>query len=308
MSNSKEMNPKNFIFLIFILGSLFFSGCLKEEGSVFITSTDVMYSQEGDGTILTVTPYIRNDMSTDTGILSVKVNIKEPSTNLIVASKDSNIGYIKSKNSASNSLSLKVTDPGEYAIEVLVFEGSKLMTQSYTQVTVKAKPEQGQPSDIKLTDMTLLITKINDASTAVVEISPGIYNQGGDSKPLTIEVTAQTDPYYTIVQSDSINVVKSTNRVRSKVTFISMPRNKEYSISVKVLENGREVALAKVPDKIKLNTIKYNEIMNYVFVEEGKPAAAAATATPKEPGFQGIAALMGILLVYGILNRNRKVE
>jgi hypothetical protein len=306
MSNSKEMNPKNFIFLIFILGSLFFSGCLKEEGSVFITSTDVMYSQEGDGTILTVTPYIRNDMSTDTGILSVKVNIKEPSTNLIVASKDSNIGYIKSKNSASNSLSLKVTDPGEYAIEVLVFEGSKLMTQSYTQVTVKAKPEQGQPSDIKLTDMTLLITKINDASTAVVEISPGIYNQGGDSKPLTIEVTAQTDPYYTIVQSDSINVVKSTNRVRSKVTFISMPRNKEYTFSVKVLENGREVALAKVPDKIKLNTIKYNEIMNYVFVEEGKPAAAAAT--PKEPGFQGIAALMGILVVYRIINRNRKVE
>jgi hypothetical protein len=300
------MNPKNIIFLIFILGSLFFSGCLKEEGSVIISSIDV-YSQEGDGTILTVTPYVRNDMSADTGTLSVKVNIKEPSTNLIVATKDSDIGYIKSKNSASNSLSLKVNDPGAYSVEVQVFEGSKLMAQSYTQVTVKAKPEQGQPSDIKLTDMNLLITKINDASTAVVEISPGIYNQGGDSKPLTIEVTAQTDPYNIIVQSDSINVVKSTNRVRGKVTFISMLRNKEYSISVKVLENGKEVALAKVPEKIKLNTIKYNEIMNYVFVEEGKPVAKPA-ATPKEPGFQGIAALIGLLVVYCLMNRNRKVE
>jgi hypothetical protein len=156
--------------------------------------------------------------------------------------------------------------------------------------------------------MNLVITKLlNDASMAVVEVSPGLYNQGGDSKPLTIEVTAQVDPYNTYVQSDSINVVKSTNRVRGKVTF-TIPRNKEYSISVKVLENGREVALAKVPDKIKLNTIKYNEIMNYVFVEEGKPVAAGATATPKEPGFQGIAALMGILFVYRIINRNRKVE
>lgn len=299
------MNPKNIIFLIFILGSLFFSGCLKEEGSVFITSTDVMYSQDGDGTTLTVTPYIRNEMSADTGILSVKVNIKEPSTNLIVASKDSNIGYIKSKNSASSSLSLKVTDPGEYAVEVQVYEGSKLMAQSYTPVTVKAKPEQGQPSDILLTDMNLVITKLlNDASMAVVDISPGLYNQGGDSKPLTLEVTAQIDPYNTYVQSDSINVVKSTNRVRGKVTF-TIPRNKEYSISVKVLENGREVAKAQVPAKIKLNTIKYNEIMNYVFVEEGKPVAAS---TPKEPGFQGIAALMGLLFVYGIISRKRKVE
>jgi hypothetical protein len=301
------MNPKNIIFLIFILGSLFFSGCLKEDGSVTIASTDVMYSQEEDGTRLTVTPYIRNDMSSDTGILSVKVNIKEPSTNLIVASKDSEIGYIKSKNSASNSVSLKVIDPGEYAVEVLVFEGSKLMAQTYMQVTVKAKPALGQASDIKLTDMNLVITKLlNDASMAVVDISPGIYNQGGDSKPLTLEVTAQIDPYNTYIQSDSINVVKSTNRVRGKVTF-TIPRNKEYSISVKVLENGREVALAKVPEKIKLNTIKYNEIMNYVFVEEGKPVAKPA-ATPKEPGFQGIAALMGMLLVYGIIKSIRKVE
>lgn len=306
------MNPRNFIFLIFILGSLFFSGCLKEEGSVIITSTDIMYSQEDDGTKLTIIPYIRNDMGVDTGILSVKVNIKEPSTNLIIAAKNSDMGYIKSKNSASNSVSLKITDPGEYAVEVQVFEGSKLLAQSYTPVTVKAKPAQGQPSDIKLSDMNLVITKLlNDASMAVVEISPGLLNQGGDSKPLTLEVTAQIDPYNTYIQSDSINIVKSANQARGKVTF-TIPRNKEYTISVKVLENGREVALAKVPEKIKLNTIKYNEIINIVLVEEGKPeamatAAKSAAASQKEPGFQGVAVLIGMLLVYGIM-KIRKVE
>lgn len=300
------MNHRHFLFLFFVIIGIFLSGCLKEDGSVTIASTDVMYSQEGEGTRLTVTPYIRNDMSADTGILSVKINIKEPSTNLIVASKDSNIGYIKSKKSASNTLSLKVTDPGDYSIEVQVFEGSKLMALSYTPVTVKARSTQGQPSDIKLTDMNLLVTKLlNDASMAVVEVSPGLYNQGGESKPLTLEVTAQIDPYNTYIQSDSINVVKSTNMVRGKVTF-TIPRNKEYSISVKVIENGREVSIARVPDKIKLYTIKYNENVNYVFVQEGKPVETAskpASATPKESGFQGIVAVLGILLVYVIINR-----
>jgi hypothetical protein len=77
-------------------------------------------------------------------------------------------------------------------------------------VTVKAKPAPGEPSDIKLIDMTIVITKLlNDASMAVVEVSPGLYNQGGDSNPLTLEVTAQIDPYNTYVQSESINILKS---------------------------------------------------------------------------------------------------
>ncbi|MFZ3385035.1 MAG: hypothetical protein WA144_14030 [Candidatus Methanoperedens sp.] len=291
------------VFLFFILIAVALSGCLKEYGNVYITSTDVMYSQDEDGTKLTVTPYIRNDQDTDTGSLTVKIKIKEPSTNLIVSQKDSDIGYIKSKSSSSNSVALKVPDPGEYAVEVQVFEGGKLLTEYVAPVTVKAKPAPGAPSDIKLIDLNIVITKLlNDASMAVVDVSPGLYNQGGDSNPLTLEVTAQIDPYNTYVQSDTLNIMKSEGRSRGKVTF-TIPRNKEYSFSVKVLENGRTVAQAKLVDKIKLNTLKYNEPITNMLVEEGKPKPVQ---TPAEPGFLTASALIGILLVYQIIIRRRR--
>ncbi|VVB86600.1 Uncharacterised protein [uncultured archaeon] len=295
------MKHTKFLFLIFILSSLIFSGCLKEYDNVVITSVDVMSSPQADGTKLTITPYVQNNQDTDTGILTLQVKIREPSTNLIVVEKDSDIGYIKSKSSYSSSASLTVSNPGEYGIEVQVLEGAKILAQYTTPVTVRATPGPGQPADIKLTDMNLVITKfVNDASSAVVEISPGIYNQGGDSQPLTVEVTARVDPYTAYTQSDELGVVKSTNRVRGKVSFV-LPRNKEYSFSVNVIESGKTVVRGNVNEKVKLNNIKFNMPMTYVIIEEGKPIA-----TPKEPGFELAIALMGILLVYSLRTRNKR--
>jgi hypothetical protein len=294
------MKSTRFLFFIFILGSLIFSGCLKEYDNVVITSVDVMSSPQADGTKLTITPYVQNNQDADTGILTLQVKVREPSTNLIVAEKNSDIGYIKSKSSYSNSVSLTVSNPGEYGIDVQVLEGAKILAQYYTPVDVKATPGQGQPADIKLTDMNLVITKfVNDATSAVVEISPGIYNQGGDSQPLTVEVTAQVDPYTTYTQSDELGVIKSTNRVRGKVSFV-LPRNKEYSFSVNVIENGKTLVRGNVNEKVKLNNIKFNTPVTYVIIEEGKPIA-----TPKEPGFELAIALIGILLVYSIRMRNK---
>lgn len=295
------MNSTKFLFLIFILGSLIFSGCLREYGNVEVASVDVMSSQQDDGIKLTVTPYIRNNLDTDTGILSVRAKVRDPSTNLIVAEKDSDIGYIKSKSQASASLSLKIPNPGDYKVEVQVLEGGKSLAQSFTPVKVRATPGPGQPAEIKLTDMTLVITKfVNDASSAVVEVSPGVYNQGGDSKPLTVEVTARVDPYTAYTQTDELSVVKSTERVRGKVSFV-LPRNREYSFSVNVIESGKTLVSGKVSEKIKLNEIKFNTLVTYVIIEEGKPVA---TATPKEPGFGLAVGLAGILLVYCLRNRN----
>lgn len=294
------MKSTRFLFLIFILGSLIFSGCLREYDNVVITSVDVMSSPQADGTKLTITPYVQNNQNTDTGILTLQVKIREPSTNLIVAEKNSDIGYIKSKSSYSNSVSLTVPNPGEYGIEVQVIEGAKILAQYYTPVNVRATPGQGQPADIKLTDMNLVITKfVNDATSAVVEISPGIYNQGGDSQPLTVEVTARVDPYTAYTQSDELGVIKSTNRVRGKVSFV-LPRNKEYSFSVNVVESGKTIVTGNVNEKVKLNNIKFNTPMTYVIIEEGKPIA-----TPQEPGFGLAIALIGILLVYSIRMRNK---
>lgn len=287
------------LFFIFILGGIILSGCIQEYDEVVITSVDVMSSQQDDGTKLTVTPYVQNNLNTDTGTLTLRIKIKEPSTNLIVAEKDSDIGYIKSKSSAYNSISMTVADPGEYMVEVQVFEGGKLLAQNYAPVTVKQKPGPGQPSDIKLMDMNLVVTKIySDGSGALVDVSPGIYNQGGDSGPLTIEVTARADQYTQYTRSDDFGIVKGSESRRSKVTF-DIPRNREYSFIVSVIEGGKTVISSKVNEKIKLNELKYNMPVTYVLVEEGKPVAAATTKKT-EPGFEAAIALAGILMIYTI--------
>ena len=291
------------LFFIFILGGIILSGCIREYDEVVITSVDVMSSPQDDGTKLTVTPYVQNNLNADTGTLTLRIKIKEPSTNLIVAEMDSDLGYIKSKSSAYNSISMTVADPGEYMVEVQVFEGGKLLAQNYAPVTVKQKPGPGQPSDIKLMDMNLVVTKIySDGSGALVDVSPGIYNQGGDSGPLTIEVTARVDQYTQYIRSDDIGIVKGSESRRGKATF-DIPRNREYSFTVSVVESGKTVTSAKVNEKIKLNELKYNIPVTYVLVEEGKPVA---TATPKrEPGFEVAIALSGIMMIY-IFSRKRK--
>ncbi len=291
------------LFSILILISIILSGCIREYNNVVITSVDVMSSQMEDGTKLTVTPYVQNNLNTDTGVLTLRIKIKEPSTNLIVAEKDSDIGYIKSKSSVYNSASLTVTDPGEYGIEVQVFESGKLVAQNYVPVTVKPKPGPGQPSDIKLMDMNLVVTKIySDGSGAMVDVSPGIYNQGGDSRPVTVEVTARIDPYIAYTRSDDIGIVKGSESRRAKVTF-DIPRNREYSFTVSVVESGKSIMSANVNEKIRLNEVKYNTPVTYLLVEEGKPVA---TTVKKEPGFEAAIALAGIFLIYSLIGRMRK--
>ena len=294
---------KRYLILCFIFSILFFSGCLREYGGVYISNIDVGSAPQDGGTKLTITPYIQNDQDKDTGVLSVMIKIKEPSTNLIKAEKSADIGYIKTRSAAANSVSLTVAEPGEYIVEVQLLEGAKILTQSQTGVTVKPRPGEGQPSDIKLTDMNLVVTKIyNDASGVMLDVSPGIFNQGGDSKSLTMEVSARVDQYTEYTKSDELGIVKGGSSVRGKVSF-DIPRNKEYTFSVKVIEVGKISASSLVNEKIKLNEIKYNVPMTYILVEEGKPKPAA---TPKEPGFQVAAWLSGMIVVYCILRFKRK--
>lgn len=296
-----------FFFFVLIISIVILSGCIREYDEVVITSIDVMSSLQEDGTKLTITPYIQNNLNADTGVLTLKVKIKEPSTNLIVAEKDSDIGYIKSKSSAHSSASLTVSDAGEYMVEVQIFEGGRLLSQNYASVTVKEKPGPGQPSDIKLIDMNLVVTKIySDGSAAIVDVSPGVYNQGGDSMPLTIEITARIDQYTAYTRSDQIGTVKGSDSMRSKVTF-DLPRNREYSFSLRAVESGRTAASAKVNEKIKLNELKYNVPVTYSLVEEGKPVAVNATLAPtkKEPGFETAIALACALMIYTLIRKRK---
>ncbi len=308
---------KRSLILLFIGISLIvtsFSGCIETPGDlyreydeIFIQDIDVMSTPQGEGSLLTVTPYIRNDDSDDSSMLSVKINVIDQSTQLIVAGKDLDMGYVKAESMAYNSASLQVPEPGEYMIEVQLFEDDRLLDARNTFVTVKEKPSADQPASIKLTDMNLMITKfVSTDQEAVVDISPGIYNEGGDSKSLNMVVTARVDPYKTYTESDELGILKGSSRVRGNVRFI-LPRNAEYTFTVVVEENGQEVVTSETPEPIKLDEIyRIDVTKTYPLVEEGTPVPEEeATEMPADetPGFQSLMTLTAVLLVYGIINR-----
>ncbi|WP_445475289.1 DUF7490 domain-containing protein [Methanococcoides methylutens] len=292
-----------------------FSGCVetprdifREYDAAFIQDIDVMSTPQEEGSLLTITPYIRNDQSSDSSMLSVKVKIIDQSTQLIVAEKDLDMGYVKAESMAYNSAALKISEPGEYAIEVQLFEDDRLLDARNTFVTVKEKPSADQPANIKLTDMNLVITKfVSSDQEAVVDISPGIYNEGGDSKFLNMVVTARVDPYKAYTESDELGIIKGSSRVRGNVRFV-LPRNDEYTFTVVVEENGREIVMSETPEPIKLDEIyRIDVTKTYPLVEEGTPVIEdEAVEEPTEdatPGFQILMTLTAVLLVAGIVNR-----
>jgi hypothetical protein len=289
--------------LIFLIpGILVFSGCLQEYSNISITNVDVMSTRQDEGTLLTVTSYIQNNQETDSALLTIKVKVRDPASNLIVAEKDSDIGYIKARSSYQDSSTLTISTSGEFAVEVQLFERGKLVSQYFAPVKIRATPGPGQPSDIKLTDIVLTVTKIyTDGNAALVEVSPGILNQGGDSKPLIIEVTARVDQYTAYTKTDEMGTLTGGNSVRSKVSF-DLPRNKIYSFSVSVMESGKKAVSGKVNERIELNKIKYNAPLTYVLVEEGKPIAEK----PATAGFESLIALVGLLFVYLFVRKVNK--
>ncbi|NYT19571.1 MAG: hypothetical protein GKC08_04690 [Methanosarcinales archaeon] len=292
-----------------------FSGCVETPGDlyreyeeVFIQDISVMSTPQEEGSLLTVTPYIRNDQSSDSSMLSVKVKVIDQSTQLIVAEKDLDMGYVKAESMAYNSAALKVSESGEYVIEVQLFEDDRLLDARNTFVTVKEKPPADQPANIKLTDMNLVITKfVSSDQEAVVDISPGIYNEGGDSRSLNMIVTARVDPYKAYTESDELGIIKGSSRVRGNVRFV-LPRNDEYTFTVVLEENGREIVTSETPEPIKLDEIyRIDVTKTYPLVEEGTPVvedeAAEEPTEDATPGFQILMTLTAVLLVVGIINK-----
>ncbi|WP_156164105.1 hypothetical protein [Methanosarcina sp. 2.H.T.1A.15] len=295
-------------FLISISLVLSSSGCFENPGGVFreyeeifIQDVDVMSTPQGEGALLTVTPYIRNDQNTDSSMLSVKVKIIDQETRLIVAEKDLDMGYIKARSLAYNSVSLGVADPGDYEVEVQLFKEGQLLDSGGSFVTIKAETFADQPADILLTDMNLVITQFTDRDAkAVVDISPGVYNQGGDSKALTMVITARTDPYTAYTESDELGIVKGSSRLRGHVRFVLLRRD-EYTFSVTVEENGREIVTSEVLEPIKMDQIERQVTKNYPLMEEDMPVEAPEKEDT--PGFGGAIVFAALLLTACIMHR-----
>lgn len=290
------MKEIKILFFIFILAGITFSGCLKEQGGIYISDVDVM-SREQEGKIqLTIIPYIQNTKNTDSNILSLRVKVRDITTQLIAAEKDIDLGYVKSKSQISESVTLSVDSGGEYEVEVILLEDGMDLIHYNTLVTLKSTPGPVQPSDIKLTDMNIVIMQYTDRmSNAVVDVSPGILNQGGDSEPLTMQVTARKDQYSTYIEEDELGIVRSSDSVRGNVRMI-LPKNNGYTFYVHVIENGNTVVSGEVKQTVELEELRINSPVTYILVEEGKPPK-------KVHGFGIMIAVFCMCLGYGLIRR-----
>lgn len=296
------------------------SGCSERSGDifreydeVFIQNVDVMSTPQGQGTLLTTTPYIRNDQNTDSSMLSIKVKIIDQETQLIVAERDMDMGYVKAQSLAYNSLSLEVINPGNYEVETQLFEEGQLLDSWSRSVTIKANSSADQPADILLTNMNLVITQFTDRDTkVVVDISPGVYNQGGDSKALTMVVTAKPDAYTAYTESDELGIVKGSSQLRGHVRFV-LPRRAEYTFSVTVEENGREIITSEVTETVKMDKIERSVTKNYPLVEEGTPVESpieegTSSSEDPTPGFEGLVMCVVLLLAAVIIMKKGGLE
>jgi hypothetical protein len=293
------MRKKYLIYCIFIGSLLILSGCLQENNKIYLSDVDVMSGSKDDEIELKVISYIRNDQNTESEALSIEVKAIYLSSNLVVTIEDVDIGYIKKNSQIHNTVSLIIPNTGKYEIEVLLLENGMVLDEYHTNVEVQEKLNAGQPADIVLTDMTLDVKQYVDrASNVVVDISPGIYNQGGDSEPLTMEVTASVDPYKHYIESDDLGIVKGSNHIRGNVRMI-LPKNSKYSFTVVVKENGNTVYTGIVDEEIELKQIKINTPLVYKIIKEGTPPVE------EEPGFHGLIALISILLIYIIIRRTK---
>lgn len=296
------------VLLILILSS----GCsggskdvFREYNEVFIQSIDVMSTPQGENTLLTVTPYIRNDQDTDSSMLSVKVKVIDEKTHLIVAEKDVDMGYVKAQSLAYNTVPLGTIKPGDYEVQVQLFQEGQLLNSWSEFVTVKAEISVDKPADILLTDMNLVITQFTDRDAkAVVDVSPGVYNQGGDSKALKMVVTAKTDEYTSYTESDDLGIVKGSSQLRGHVRFV-FPRRAGYTFSVTIEENGQEIITSETTEPVKMDKIERNVVKNYPLVEEGTPVELPEEENSSEgstPGFEGLMCVV-LLLAAGVINR-----
>lgn len=291
-----------FFFLLSVILCLFPSGCVEREKmtELYISNVDVMSVPQDGGSKLTVTVYVSNQQNKDTGTLSIKVKARDPQTNLVVAEQTKDIGYLKANSQATNSVSFTVPESGQQAIEVELFEDTVVINEYATNVEINPLQDANVPSSVVLTDMIIEMQQVtNYGKDAVVDISPGMYNPGSDSGTITIEVSAAVDPYTVFTGTDNIGSIKAGERMRGN-TRMTLPLDKVYTFSVKLVENGEIIADADAPNSVTLKDMKLKQPATYDLIEAAAPPVEEETGTP---GFNALYAIIAVAFAVFLTGR-----
>ncbi len=306
------MKSLTFLFFFAVLLFSISSGCInddlqEESPQPLISSVDVMTLSSDEDFELKVTVYVQNPQEADTGSLSLKVKTRNPETNLIGAENVAEIGYLKAGTHTYKSMTFTVPKGGEQVIEAELFEND-ILTDSYsTPVQLVAEKKDEEPS-IMLTDLVIETKQVtNYGKDIIVDVSPGILNQGEELSKLTLVITAISDPYTRYTGSTIISNVEANRRTRGSLRM-TVPADDEYQFEIAVQSEGDVLTSARSSDFIKLHDLKTDTPVTYLLIEEGAPVEEPVDETAEEepaPGFTLIIAGLAAILAFGIFKRKK---
>ncbi|WP_406657249.1 hypothetical protein V7O62_01470 [Methanolobus sp. ZRKC2] len=289
------------------------SGCinenLREEGpQPSISNVDVMSVPVDEGFELKVTVYVQNLKDSDTDSLSLKVKTKNPSTNLITAEHVENIGYLKSQTHSYKSMTFAVPESGAQVIETELFENEIIKDSHSTQVDLVEEITTPVPN-VLLTDLVIETKKAtNYGKDIIVDISPGILNQGEEVDKMILVITAISGPYTRYTGSTILSNVESGQRTRGSLQM-TVPADEEYQFKIEVEANGNVLTSAQSGALIKLHDLKIDTPETYALIESGTPIEEPTEDSEEEqpaPGFGFVVTLVSTILALGFFKRKNK--
>ena len=313
------------VLLIILIGALLSTVLYfkAETGRLDISQIDASVAFVQGGTELLVKPQLENTKKSDSGSISLGIEVEELRSNQILGQGNTSLGYVKAKSTQTANVYIPMEGEvsGPYRIKITLFEdGERLLSRSANINIPEPKPVLvHEESDLKFIDMGVIVTKISNES-ALIKLWPGVKNDGGTSGVITVNLKlTDVDNDHSVDQyGDNLGIIVGGGTEIGKVSFTAKD-NRSYHVSIEVFEEGRVAIKGNVVHPLDLNATEKGKLLNLQILQEGIPPVTFPTPAPGTevgvyyekptaedagtPGFEIIASITGLIAVAYILRR-----
>ncbi|MCL7475406.1 MAG: PGF-CTERM sorting domain-containing protein [Methanosarcinales archaeon] len=321
---------KTMLVMGLVLASVLAGGCLREYDTTSLHINEVDISAEvidDDIVQLDIISYVSNSGKTS-GEVEIQAKAYNLATSLLMADEKILMGRIGKDKTLNGTVELHVPITGNYRIEVTMYEDGGLVTSGKATISgLESLLSSPKHSYINIRDVDVAMTARGDTTTTL-EVTTFLDNYGrSDSAPLTALVKLRDAKTNLIGQSGNIDVgVIKADTTLVKDIELEVPKDRDYRVEIMIFENDRiiteyGVSFFMAPDSQgdedvvkKTRSVSTTETITTEFImptstplpyDVYSTRDIGAPMPTKEPGFQVIWAITGLLAVV-LLMRKRK--
>ena len=320
----QEKSKTGFLFLILILTGVVLSVLIyfgSNTGTLDINEIDASVTFVQNGTELLVRPQLENSKKSDSGSINLNIKVKSPGSGQILGQGNASIGYVKANNIQTANVFIPMSGEviGLHNIEISLFEGGEFLLSRSANINIpdpSPKPIK-ENSDLKFIDMGVIVTKSSN-DTALISLTPGIKNEGGNSDVVTLNLrlTDSENDRQVYQQGDNIGIIRDGESKISRIG-ITVIDNRSYDFFIEVFEGGQDSISGNAVQKLDLNETTKGKLLKFQFHQVGVPPVTAPIdgddvdvhyerpTYEEEPGFEAIFSIVGLLAVAYILRRKK---